>query len=375
MSPQDPIAENSPGPWQDSGWRLPAAVFGQGKISAEEAAEAAGQMADVSRAGLPLSSGLRAMVEEMPAGFLGCNRLAGVLEAIAGQLEAGVSLEAAIGSQSPRFPAHVYGLLLAGIHSGRMAEVLEEFAAIRRQQAELTRRVRTILAYPALLMIVVALLSLLFVWGIIPQFARLYDDFGMELPVLTKAVLATAAFGRTYTITLIGLCLAVAALVWMNRRWVWAEQWCYAIPVIGPMWRWNRLVEFSRLMALLLGQKIALPDALRVAADGLRSAALRRACGVVAGRIEQGLSPSAAMAGLGVFPPTLRPLVVWGEQTSSLGEAFQTAAEMFELRTRVQTALVEVLFPPLIFLFICGMVAVTVMALFIPLISLIQKLS
>ena len=83
----------------------------------------------------------------------------------------------------------------------------------------------------------------------------------------------------------------------------------YAVPLVGPVWRWAGLFNFSRLMALLLGQQVPLPSALRLTAAGLRESDLAAACREAAEEVEAGRSLSECLAEFWQFPPSLRPLV------------------------------------------------------------------
>jgi general secretion pathway protein F len=361
-------------PWLDRGWRVPSGVFSEGKLSDEEGAELAGHLAELTKAGLPLSPGLRAMAAELPRRVFRINRLASALRAIADQLDAGASLEKAILSQVVRLPATVRGLLLAGIHSGRLAEALEEFVAVQREQLELRNRIRRVFAYPAFLLVAVIALFIFFGAAIAPEFQKVFDDFEAELPALTQAVLALGV-QLWIPLTAVLVLLGAVQVLWSLRRIGWVQRLFDRIPVIGPMWRWSRMVAFTRLMALLLDQQVRLPDALRLAAQGVGSPTLRRACEGMAREVEAGQSPARSLEHFRQFPPTLQPLVAWAERSPSLAEAFRAAAEVFETRTRVNVTLLESLLPVALFFAIASFAGIVILALFMPMISLVQKLT
>ena len=369
--PLEPPAE----PWRDPGWKLPRAVFGQGRLSAEETAELTAKMADLVRAGLPLAPGLRAMADEMPRGLWRGSRLASMLRAIAGQLDAGRSLEDAFTSQQGRFPRHFYALILAGIRSGRVAESLEELVSIQRQTMELRRRVRLTLAYPLLLIAFSVVLLIAFATLIVPQFAKIFTDFGAEVPVFTRFVLGLAEPGLGGYLAGLAVVMLVIGLLAAFRGQAGVQWVLYRTPVFGDLWRWNGLVEFARLMALLLDQQMALPDALRLTAGGVASVELKHACRRAAERVEGGQSPAESFGGESAVPPSLRPLLAWGQRLPALAQAFHAAAEMFEARTRVYVVLLESVMPPALLIVVGILIGALVTGLFVPLISLIQKLT
>src|SRR5689334_7011005 len=89
---------------------------------AADSIELATHLAELAKAGLPLAGGLRALADELPRG-----RLARTCRALADKLDSGVPLEQAIGSRDMRLPAHMRALLVAGVRSGRLVEVLEQY--------------------------------------------------------------------------------------------------------------------------------------------------------------------------------------------------------------------------------------------------------
>jgi len=341
-----------------------------GRFSNEEAAEFGSQLAQLAKAELPLAPGLRAMAEEMPR-----PRIARALRQLADQLDAGVSLEAALESLGKRFPTHVRGLILAGVESGRLAEALEEFAAVESGRLQLQRRVWRTLAYPCLLLGLAVLLVVFACLCIVPEFDRMFDEFGAELPAVTELLMSMAGPGFGVVIGVLVLFLAGLVLLALTRGSAWSSRVLYAVPLIGPMWRWAGLANFARLMTLLLGHQVPLPKALRLTAAGLREADLSAACLRAADEVEAGRSLSDVLADFWQFPPTLRPLVAWGEATSNPAAAFRAGVEMFESRVTVRVPLLQAVLPPIVFVTILGTVGFVVTALFMPLIQLITTLS
>ncbi|HUT93393.1 MAG TPA: type II secretion system F family protein [Thermoguttaceae bacterium] len=382
-----------------------APVSGGGRLSAEEAVEVGSQLAELAKAGLPLGPGLRAMAEEIRLLMRGekrrlvwlsvltfglgalvllpfylastsrRRRVARALERLADQLDAGTSLSAALEAQGRRFPRHVRGLILAGIQTGRLPEALEEFVAVEGARIELRRQVWLALAYPCVLVVALATLFLLAFTFLVPQFGKIFEEFDAELPFATEMLLWQA--GPGFWVVIGVPVLAVAALVCLafSRGAVWLRRVLYAVPLVGPVWRWAGLFNFSRLMALLVGQQVPLPTALRLTATGLRESDLAAACREAAEEVEAGRSLSECCAEFWQFPPSLRPLVAWGEQTSNPAAAFRAAAEMFDSRVRVGVTMLHAVLPPIVFVLIIAGVFSLVGGLFMPLISLIQNLT
>lgn len=340
------------------------------RLTEEQAAEVAARVAELAKAGLPLAPGLRAL-----AGELGSGRVSRVLVEIAGRLDAGNSLEDALRAQGDRFPAHLRGLILAGVGSGRLPCVLEQYVAIQRQRSQLRRRIWMSMAYPTLLLTMVLLLFLFFSMVIVPQFAKIYSDFGTQLPVITRMLISISRPGMRVVVCLPAFALYLALLLATTRVPLWGRRALYSVPVFGTLWRLSGMLSLARLLGLFVDEQVPLPDALRFTAQGLPEPDLAIACWDAARRVRDGRSLSEALACDWQFLPTLRMFAAWGQQSACLAESLRAAAKVFERRLDVQIRLCDSVVPAIMFLLVIGSALFLVAALMMPMISLITMLA
>jgi type II secretory pathway component PulF len=340
------------------------------RLSTSEATELATGLAELVRSGLPLPEGLRALAEEWPT-----RKLGPVLRELAYKVEQGMSLDAAINLIGDRLPAYLRGLLAAGVRTGCLPEALEEFEDLERTQYELRRQVWLNLAYPTLLMILVSVLAILADLYITHQMAHIFKDFKTDLPLITVWVLKGAGPVSGILIFATALMLAIPLILgtWTISSWV--SPVFYFLPFIGPPLKWSQMARFSRLMAMFLGQQVPLPECLRLTAKGVRDIYLARACRKAAAEVDQGRPLSESLAARPRFSSDLIPLVELGQRASNLGEAFQAAADMFEGRANTQGKNLEAFLLPATFFVIIFLCGVFVVALFMPLIALITRLT
>ncbi len=340
------------------------------RLTTDEAVELASQVAQMAKVGLPLPEGLEALAQEVPG-----SRLRHTLRALAKRLRAGATLEQALKSQQSRFPAHIRGLLLAGVRSGQLPEVLEEFVDIRNNDLEMRRRISLSLAYPTVLLGLVAVLFLFLEVMMVGAFREIYDDFEVDLPFITKFTLETIGPGA---LILAGWAMVLFVAVFLLPRIPGPAGFCrvlYAIPLVGPLWRFSRLAQCSRLIGVLLSQRIPLPEALRLAAAGVPDAYLAAGCRRVANEVESGRRLSESLTDRSQFPPSMIPLIQWGEQAPALDDSFRAAAEMFEGRVQTHGVFLEAVMVPITFFIIVTIVTTFMLALLLPLIQLITALS
>jgi type II secretory pathway component PulF len=339
-------------------------------LTPEESAEVAFQVAAMAKAGLPLPAALEAV-----AGDVTPRRLGRVLRQLAKRLAAGDPLEQALAAEGSRLPAHFRGLLLAGVRSGRLAPMLDEFVDATYRGQDLRRRVALSLMYPAALVALLALvLAAVFTW-IVPQFAALFRDFGMSLPEATLFVInmphtivwIVASVAALLLVLLAATCAAPPGAKWSRI--------VSLVPLVGPLVRSNALARFCQLMAMLLDAGVPAAEALRLTAAGVSHSGLSAAARRAALAVEAGRPLDEALAAEPWFPASMTALVQWGRQTAGLGEALRSAGEMFEGRARDQGVLLQAVAPPLALLAFLVLVGLLILTLLLPMVALISALS
>ena len=303
-----------------------------GILNAADTAQLSQQIAGLTRAGLPLSTGLTALAEELPRGALRRS-----MSELAQTLETGLPLDQAIEIQGGRIPAHLRGLVIAGIRSGNLGDFLSRFSGYVGIGTEVKRRLWLNLAYPVITASAALALFVLVSTILISQFESIYKDFNIPLPTMTLAMIAISHTVNTIwapAAILLGVVFFtwLAARLFMNaplRRSLAAR-----LPVVGSVWRTTSLAEFCHLLALLLESQLPLPEALRLTGEGVQDADLDDTCRAMAREVESGRSLAEAMTDKRLFPPGLPSLLRWAERDTSLPEVLHMAGTMFETRAR-----------------------------------------
>jgi type II secretory pathway component PulF len=321
----------------------------------------------LAKSGLPLPQGLRIAAEESTH-----SDLAQVLRDIAHQVELGRSLDEVLAAQPQVVPQHVSRLIETGLRSGKLAEVLTESLEIEQSSRDMWRTVRRAVAYPLLVLgayvVVLAGLSLF----ILPGLADLFDD--MQGLSWTSRFVIWFTGKRLFLV----LASAVAAipLAWLILQAcspVIRYRLLSKIPLLGPMFYWSSVATWTRLLSLLLRNGVAAPEALRLAARGIRDANVAQESHQMARLTIVGRNFTDALAAMRRLPPSLVPIARWGEQADALPEALRVAAEMLESRVRVRALFLQGALPPLIFVLIAMGTLTLMNALLAPMIAVINS--
>jgi type II secretory pathway component PulF len=345
----------------------------RGFLTAEETRQLSDQIGSLSKAGLPLGPGLIALGEEFTEG-----RFRKSLLDLARSIDRGVPLEEALEQQRERIPAHLRGLVIGGLRSGQIGDILGRFSAYVAVGTELKRRLWLSLAYP-IAAILVALSLFIFVNLIlVGQFEAIFKDFGVPLPRLTVSLLVVSHAVRSGWPAIVGI-LLLTLVAWIGARLFLktADRHSLAarIPVIGAVWRYTSWAELCHLMALLLETRLPMPEALRLAGEGVRNSSLDRACRDAATAVERGMRFSQALAEQPALPVGLSRLIRWSEDHNAIPDILHMAGEMFEARARSQATFSGTVMAVLAVLMVLWGVFTVVIGLMLPLVTLISKLS
>lgn len=328
-------------------------------------------LAEVSRSGMPLPEGLRAAADETHS-----RRLAGNLRVLASQFESGVKLnESAISQQATGLPPHVIGIVRAGVRSGHLGEALDALIDQDRAYRDIWRHLVSSLAYPTMLLIATLILFVAAVLLIVGPSRALFDDFGTELPGNTLMWIEVA--NGLPTALAVGGILLTALLLGIRcigGRVTWAR-FLAGIPVLGTLFHLAGVSQMLRLMEVMLSHDMPLPEAMRLTSSGVANANMQAVASWLAQGTAAGVPLSDLMEASPRVPASIVPVVRWGEQNNAMSESLRSAYELLEGRIRLQGSLLSVLVGPLMLIFIAVLLGSLLVAMFMPLVSLIQNLA
>ena len=339
-------------------------------LSVATAEEVVERAAAITSAGMPLPAGLRAAAAEADS-----VRLSLALRSVAKQLERGRTLDDILTTSVHYLPPHLAGLIRAAQRSGEFGPLLAAWLENRRAARQHWRAVMAAMAYPIITSLLAIAVFMFFAVVVSGPFKQMFEEFGLKLPMMTKHFLwlCDLALSIVPGVAIVGVIGAIGLRL-IGGRSGWSLVVTY-LPIVGLNWHWTGVAEMLRCLGLLVERRVPLPEALRLTADGISDGYVADQCRELAGRVEQGTSLTMSLVQIRTLPLSIVPLIRWGEQRDLLHDSLRSSAEMIEGRLAVRTdALIQIL-PPIIFMSVGVMVGSGVIALFLPLISLIQGLT
>lgn len=326
------------------------------------------QFLTLIKAGLPILGSLEMLAKgQKNPGF------SGQLQNVAARVRTGEPISAAFEAQGG-FPLMYTTTLLAGERSGNLEEVLGRYLAFQRVSLAFRKKLQASLIYPALLITLVFGLFFFLVTFVVPQFAKLYDQIGAQLPSLTLAMLAVGKGAQHYVIYILPALALAGYGIW---RWSKSEtgadridRFRIALPVFGNIWLKYQVAMFARTLSTLLSGGIPLVPSLETAARSISSKRIGKAVFTSVTGVREGQGLARSLEATKVFPDLSIEMIEVGESTGALPQMLNSVAEFFE--EDVQTALTAslALIEPAILIVMGVVVVVILIALYLPIFSM-----
>ena len=354
-------------------------------LSLSEAIEVQSQVRELIETGLPLTEGLRAAAEEFAepgivGWFLatfskrGGARVRRALLLIADAVERGQTIETVMQSRHAR--NEVGAIMQSGISSEATAMAVGEYSAYARTAIRLRGQVMFLFAYPVVVSTLAYVLLGAFLCFVVPDMKSVFEDFGMELPSLTLAVISMSdrfvELGPGLVLTTPILVAASCVGGVLNARW--ARRLLGRVPLLGSGFRNVDLSRLAHVLAITLRHQAPVPNALRAGEFAVEDRRIGEALVSVAEHIESGGSMPRAQAGLGGFPLAFVQAAHQTDDRNTVADALHSIADMFENRTRAIMGLLVAVFQPVILIGIVVTAGVCFVALMLPIIDLLGAL-
>lgn len=346
-------------------------AVGRKKINIEKFLIFNQQFLTLIRAGLPILKSLDLLAERLTDA-----KLSPHIRAVRDEVKNGTQLSEAFSRQKV-FPPIYITSVLAGEKSGALGDVIDRFIAYQKLSIAVRKKILLSLLYPAVLVFLVSCLIAFMITYVVPNFAQLYSSLNAELPVITMWLLAVGTTGRNYVLG--GVVLLIAGVLGL-RLWATTEtggrtmeRVQMKLPVMGEIWTKYQVAQLSRVLSTLLMGGIPLVQALEAAGESLGSRLLKSALETTRKSVREGQPLSASLNATGIFPPLAIDMIEVGESTGALPAMLTSVAEFFEddVSTRMTAAMS--LIEPAIMLFMGGFVAFVLVALYMPIFSLAER--
>ena len=331
------------------------------------------QLAQMTKAGLPIERGLRLIARDMRQGGL-----SETVDAIADELEKGVPLADAFDKHRGQFPSMYGSLIEAGVKSGNLPGMLLSLGRHLDMVSRLRGALWRAASYPCLLLVALAAVIVFLGLFVLPGFVTIFEEFDTELPSLTLFIIDAGAWMPWAALGVIAFILALPLVAGFLRSTgkdqSFVDRFLIPIPLIGPVLYHNRCARWCDALQIAVTAGLDLPKAINLAGEAVGSPDLQRDGRLLIDWLEQGQN-LRAFAPPRAIPATVIAAIELTASHRDLPHALATITNMYEEQADIRISAVQLLATPVLLITMSTLVGFVVAALFLPLAKLIQSVS
>ncbi len=348
--------------------------FSIGGVGAKQLCTFTRQLSTLQDAGLPILRSLMILEGQSKPGPLK-NSLIGVIE----DIEGGSTLSEAMAKQPKAFDDLYVNMVKAGEAGGALEVILQRLAEFKERAQSLKRKVIGAMIYPAaVITVAIAIVSGIMIF-IIPKFKKIFLGFDVELPDITIMLLNASDWFATYWWVLI---LAPVAFVLMiklikkNKTGAFVIDWiALKIPLMGTILQKSTIARTMRTLGTLIASGVPILEALTIARDTAGNNVFKRAFDNIHSAIREGESIAVPLREARIVDDIVVNMVDVGEETGALDTMMYKVAEVYDEEVAVAVDGLISMLEPIMVVVLGLIVGFIVIALFMPLVKLLNELS
>lgn len=332
------------------------------------------QLATLVDAGLPLLRGLR-VLEKQERNVT----LKRILGELALAIEGGSTFSEALAQHPKVFNRLFVNMVKAGELGGVLEVVLKRLAEFSEKAQKIKGKVKSAMFYPVAVLIVAVGILILLMTFVIPKFKDVFAGMNIKMPKFTLIVLAISDMIRHHILQTLGV-LAVVVVIFLLfvktkfGRHVW-DRFKLAMPPTGQVVTKVSISRFTRTLGTLVSSGVPILQALTIVRETAGNVIIADAVAKVHESVKEGETITAPLESSRVFPPMVISMVDVGEQTGALPEMLLRIADNFDEEVDNAVAAMTSLLEPIMIVFLAVIVGSIVIAMFLPLISMISQMS
>lgn len=335
------------------------------KVNAMDVQLFSRQMYTLLKSGVPIMRGLGGLQESAISKSFGR-----VIKDLRESLDSGRELSASMRRHPEVFSPFYLSMIRVGEMTGRLEEVFLRLFDHLEFDRDMRERVKTALRYPSFVVIAMVLAMVVVNIFVIPAFAKVFESFHAELPLMTRILLASSNFMQNYW----GLLLGGAAGAFFGfRAWIKTAKGRYEwdriklrIPIAGKIIHKATMARFARSFSLSARSGVPIVQALTVVSQTVDNAYLTSRIEQMRDGVERGESILRTAVAAAVFTPVVLQMIAVGEESGSLDDLMDEIAQMYEREVDYELKTLAAQIEPILITFLGIMVLVLALGIFLP---------
>ncbi|HED33238.1 MAG TPA: type II secretion system F family protein [Gammaproteobacteria bacterium] len=329
-------------------------LFRSKGISRHELINFTFQMQQLTKSGVSILDGLSDLKDSAHTG-----RLQEVISGIIDEIQGGKTFSRALAEFPQIFDTVYITLVQVGEESGHLSEVLHDMAETLKWHDELISHTKKIMIYPAIVtVVIVAVVSYLMI-ALVPELIPFIEDIGGEIPVHTRALIATSSFLGNYWYIVFGFPVVMFFVLRELARHkpgvrMMIDKVKLRIYIFGPLILKINLARFSNYFAMMYSSGITVLDALKISELLMGNAVLTKSIQDVRERISDGKMISESFDSVNTYPPLIIRMLKVGENTGALDESLLNISYFYNREVKDSVDKMEASMTPVLTIILGG---------------------
>ena len=350
--------------------------FLQGRIKTKVLTQFTRQLATLVNAGLPLMRGIEVLKRQMKDA-----RMLEALNGISDNIAAGGTFSESLTAYPKIFDKLYVNMVKAGEAGGVLEVVLGRLAEFAEKSEKIKNKVKGAMIYPIVVLLAAVGITGFLLVAVIPKFQQVFNDMlgGKELPAVTQFVIDASEFVQANGLQ---IAIAIAALIVMVKVIGRTDKGAYFFdviklraPVIGTLAQRSAVSKFTRTLGTLLSSGVPILQSLMITRDTTGNRVLTKAIQDVHDSVKEGESMTQPLSQCKVFPPMVTSMVEVGEETGALADMLTRIANTYDDEVDNAVAGLTAAIEPVLIIFLAVVVGTIVIAMFLPMVSIIGSVS
>jgi type IV pilus assembly protein PilC len=341
-----------------------------GKVTNEDIAVFSRQLATMMSAGIPMVQAFEIIGNghDKPA-------MQKLVLAIKANIEGGSTLHESLAKHPLYFDSLFVNLVEAGEQAGALESLLDKIATYKEKTEALKKKIKKALFYPAAVLVVAVVVSVILLIFVIPQFESLFKGFGADLPAFTQMVVNLSRFVQHQGWWML-ICIGAGfyAFFYFKKRskkmQLILDRVMLKMPIIGPILQKSAIARFARTLSTMFAAGVPLVEAMGSVAGATGNIVYEEAVYRMKDEVATGQRLQRAMENVGLFPNMVVQMIAVGEESGSLDTMSAKVAEFYESEVDNAVDSMSSLLEPLIMAVLGVLVGGMVIAMYLPIFKL-----
>lgn len=298
-----------------------------------------------------------------------------LITAISHDVSTGIALSQVLATYPKYFDNLYCDLVEVGEQSGALDIIYDRIATYQEKSQILKSKIKKAMLYPAAILFVAGLVTMLLLLFVIPQFKDIYQSFGAELPAFTLFVLNISELVKSHWLLIFVSC--ITSILFFKRAHRksqkvknYTDKFLLKIPVISSLLHKAAIARFARTLATTFTAGIPLIDALVSAGDASGNYVYRSAIKMIRAEVMEGMQIHHAMNSTHLFPNMVSQMVMIGEESGNLDGMLSKVADIYEGQVDISVDGLTTLLEPIIMVILGIVVGSLIIAMYLPIFKL-----